>query len=790
MKTTSWLRWLRYSFLLFALLAAALCAVHLPKLSFDNDILALFPGGGKKPGVATAETLIAGRVSQKVFFLISADDPEALRQRLPAMAEALQGDGAFSAVHLRFDAQQWMQLQQHYQAATPWLLQPAQREWLQQTDTETLIRRTLRDLLTSPGVAIADRLQQDPFATLAGYLEPLRPAVTGLQVDEQGYVTLDHEGRRYAFFYAELAGSPYSVALQQQAKAGLSAAKQQLADLGPVEWLDAGVLFYTIAGTEQARGEISTVGLGSLLGILLIFWWVFRSLRLLLLAFLPIAAGIVLALAVCQWLFGSVHVISLIFGASLTGIAIDYALHFFTRRHAMGAQWRPAVCMSHLLPALTLGLLSSVLAYMGFIFSGFPGFTQVAIFSAVGLITAYWMVVGLYPWLLRQPPRQQLPVSLVRVVSQYRVWLTTHLQRLVRWPWMLALTIFLAAGLWQIQPLDDVRAMQIPDSELRAREQRFQAVMGQQTALQYLLVNGGSSEQLLQSLEALQPALDQLTAEGVLARYQMVSDWLPSQQRQQSNYAFWQKTFMDSGALTRVLDSLGVVPATAEQLQQHYGSAAGGLNPEATLPLLQQMPDAPLFFEEDGRWFGVVLLQGLTDTGPLAALASTWPMVEWVDIVGQTNQLLQEYRHGTIGLLVMAYLVIGALFSLRYGLRGALAILLPPLLSTLLTLAFCGWLGLPVSVFNMMALLLVLGIGIDAALFMRESGGKHYYTLLAIGISTLTTLLSFGLLSLSATAAIHSFGVTILFGITFCFILSPLAAFARITHAGDSLPAE
>jgi predicted exporter len=90
--------------------------------------------------------------------------------------------------------------------------------------------------------------------------------------------------------------------------------------------------------------------------------------------------------------------------------------------------------------------------------------------------------------------------------------------------------------------------------------------------------------------------------------------------------------------------------------------------------------------------------------------------------------------------------------------------------------------GQAISVFNLMALLLVLGIGIDAALFMRESRGRNYDTLLAIGLSTLTTVLSFGLLSLSATAAIHSFGVTILLGIGFCFILSPLAAY---TVAGE-----
>jgi predicted exporter len=176
-----------------------------------------------------------------------------------------------------------------------------------------------------------------------------------------------------------------------------------------------------------------------------------------------------------------------------------------------------------------------------------------------------------------------------------------------------------------------------------------------------------------------------------------------------------------------------------------------------------------------------VLLQGLSDPSALASLARTDEGLEWVDAVAQTNQLLRDYRLGTALLLVLAYVVLGVLFSWRYSWRGALAIVSPPLLATAVCLALLGWLGQSVSVFNLMALMLVLGIGIDAALFMRESADRSYDTLLAIGLSTLTTLLAFGLLSLSATAAIQSFGQTILLGIIFCFILSPLAA---VTDAG------
>ena len=68
----------------------------------------------------------------------------------------------------------------------------------------------------------------------------------------------------------------------------------------------------------------------------------------------------------------------------------------------------------------------------------------------------------------------------------------------------------------------------------------------------------------------------------------------------------------------------------------------------------------------------------------------------------------------------------------------------------------------------------MLGIGVDYALFFRETGAENPATLLAIALSSLTTLLAFGLLALSATTAIHAFGLTILVGILVAFLLSPM----------------
>ncbi|MCG6450903.1 hypothetical protein K6U33_08595, partial [Vibrio parahaemolyticus] len=101
-------------------------------------------------------------------------------------------------------------------------------------------------------------------------------------------------------------------------------------------------------------------------------------------------------------------------------------------------------------------------------------------------------------------------------------------------------------------------------------------------------------------------------------------------------------------------------------------------------------------------------------------------------------------------------------------------ILFPCVIACMVGLAVTVMTGSALNLFNLLALVLVIGIGIDYTLFFAEQARSHS-TLLAITLSATTTLLSFGLLALSQTHAIHSFGVTTLSGIFVAWLLSPLA---------------
>ncbi len=106
-------------------------------------------------------------------------------------------------------------------------------------------------------------------------------------------------------------------------------------------------------------------------------------------------------------------------------------------------------------------------------------------------------------------------------------------------------------------------------------------------------------------------------------------------------------------------------------------------------------------------------------------------------------------------------------------LKGALRLTLPNLLSILCALGVNGWAGYPLTLFTLLALFLVLGIGIDYVLLFRHAALASEETMFAITLCLATTILTLGILTFSNTQVIASFGLTLSTGILVTYLLSP-----------------
>jgi predicted exporter len=150
--------------------------------------------------------------------------------------------------------------------------------------------------------------------------------------------------------------------------------------------------------------------------------------------------------------------------------------------------------------------------------------------------------------------------------------------------------------------------------------------------------------------------------------------------------------------------------------------------------------------------------------------------IRFLDPAGDFSDRLGAYRYRAMWLIGLSALLMVLPLAWRYGLKGGLVVLLPPVAALLLTPALIALSGEPISFFHMMGLILVLAIGVDYATFCAETDRAHRpVTMLAVLLDMITTLLSFGVLAFSSVFAVHAFGLSMLLGILIAFLLAPLA---------------
>ena len=138
--------------------------------------------------------------------------------------------------------------------------------------------------------------------------------------------------------------------------------------------------------------------------------------------------------------------------------------------------------------------------------------------------------------------------------------------------------------------------------------------------------------------------------------------------------------------------------------------------------------------------------------------------VTFVDVTGDANNFLAQYRFIFTGIFILSVVCSFTVSLFHYGLRSW-RIVVPALAGVLCSVSLTSWFGMPFTVFSAMALILLYAIGMIIALL--------YYTneeneALSFSLTTFTFLaisFSFCFIGLSSTPAIKSLGLSTALGV-------------------------
>lgn len=756
MHFSNWQNKLSAVWLLLLLLVggALLTAWVKQEIHIQTNIFALLPEIKQDQALAQTQEHVSQQLNNQVFVVVDAKDQAQLEQASERLAEQVQHSGLWQPLKPQLDPEQFGKTLYQHQAG---LLAPQDQAYLEQQDYAALSEQSLMQMMT-PGMPVtAEQLQRDPLMLFPRFAMRLATQNSQSNVEMQhGFATLQDEQGLSRLFVLELSQSPYQIDYQEQTQAWLQQTQHSLEALGvQVHW--TGTLIFASDGTQSAKNEISTIGVGSGLGVLLLVWFGFRSFRPMLTEFIAVSSGSMLAFAVTHWMFGEIHLMTLVFGASLIGVCVDFSFYFMALQ-SQHRQINGFVVLKPVLPSLLMGLITTLLAYLFLSFTPFPGFKQIAVFSMVGLTSAWITSILLLPRLA--PLNAEPAIRRLSFVGNLRD--RVQSQPRIRHALVLGIVLIGGVSVFFLKANDDVRNLQSMDQTLKQQDEYVRTRFSQQQSSDYFVVQGTTPDQMAQAEQQLIEKLTGLQDQGALQNFQALGLSIPSLQQQTQNIQLLQT--IPAEALHHYADALQLDRADVLAWQAKLA--------QQTPLRLQDFAQHPLAFLQVSPTQRLVLLQGVSNIAALQALQND--TLHLVRPVQDLSDLFQDHRVQAQYLLFYAWVSLIVGIGLVYGLSSILPLVLPVSLALLSTFAIQAWLGVEINLFSLMAVFLVMGIGVDYAIFYRHGHDHPQVVGMALFLCMMSTLLGFGLLALSQTYAIFSFGLTVLFGVIFSFIYATL----------------
>lgn len=769
---------LRTGLAIMWLAAVAIAAAYfgsrlLNGLPLQSDILALLPPLERDQALGEVQKRVEATLARRVVLLVSHRDAVKAKRAALLLARGLQRSNLVRSMAVELDPKSQKRIASAYFPFRTGLLSKADRTALLAHQGRQVVDRAEASFFTPGAIANAKLVKLDPFLLFPRFLLGLPGPQSRLEVRDGVLSTKDH-GITYVLLSFEVNGDPYSAAFQStfgsMFRTSFDATKRVVPGIGLIR---AGAIFYASEGTTVSMNESSRIGLLSTLGTILLIYFVFRRLRPLVLSLVAILVGLLWAFVGTLLAFGSIHVIALIFGASLIGISVDYCLQYFCEYFDSGAR-TPRERLRRVLSGVLLGLGTTIIGYVTLFLAPFPGLKQIALFSVAGLLGAVTTILLWYPILDKVDIGPIRPAMLRLGALHWSLWQSSR-ARIVR----IAIVLFCLAaavvGFAALKVDDDVRHMQSLSPPLRQEEAEMQRLTGAGVSTSFLIVRGSNEQQLLETEEGLDRSLSALEREGEISQFQSLAQYVPSVAMQRSDRALVQQELVRP-YLTSYLMDIGFNEPPEYSAPQEFLTPSA-LPAEGPLTALRALDVGG-----EGQAAHVVLLSGVAQPNRVAgALKRQGPAVTFVNLTSDWSALFGIYRYYALALLIVSAVLMYPALAWRYGFLAGIRVMFPAIAATGLAPLVAALADVRFTFFNAMALILVLSIGVDYSVFCRETFGERKpVTSLAIALAAASTILGFGLLALSSVFAVHAFGITILIGILLSFLLAPLA--------GDATP--
>lgn len=539
----------------------------------------------------------------------------------------------------------------------------------------------------------------------------------------------------------------------------------------------------SVSNIKQIKSDSIFTTLSAIVVIFIGLFLYFKSIKTILLIFLPVVFGAGFSLALVYLIRDEISAIALGAGSIVFGIALDYSLHFFTHlKHERSIQ----KVISDLTIPLTLGCTTTVGAFLCLHFMQSEALQDMGLFAALSLLGAAFCCMIILPPLVKSFEKKD------SVIHE-----TVFMDKITTYPFhksklllvlILVLTIVFSFSYNKVSFETDMTKLSYFSPELKVAENNLDKITNYKLKSVFLISTGNTLEEALKTNATTLPVVRSLVDKHLIKKYSNVGEFLLTDSIKKEKIEQWKTfwTIVKVKSLERKLYNYGdqfnfkkeafnntlslltkeFKPENDSSLkelkklflQEYINETEKGISVITILKVEQE--DKNFVYQAFENFNHVFIL----DRGSMASM--------FAKIVSEDFNLI---------LILCSVLVFGFLF-LSYG-RIELAVLafLPMLISWVWILGIMGLTGLKFNIVNIIICTFIFGLGDDYSIFTLDGLEQQYKygkNVLSsyrnsIFLSAFTTIVGIGVLIFAEHPALKSIALVTIIGIS-CIVFVSL----------------
>lgn len=758
------------------IMAMIACIAVVATSHYSTDMSAFLPKDPDARQRLLIDQIREGALSRMVLMGIDGGTPEARADASRALAAKLRASGDFLGVVNGDDAsrERDQELLLHYR----YLLSPAvTAERFSTEGLHAAISETVAELSGSAGLILKNLLPRDPTGELVRTLD----AISGANMPSSNDGAWASPDGKRALLITMTIASGTDTDAQERTLADIQKAFDANNHDGELRLRMSGTPVFSVQARSTIKSEVerlSVVGGVAIFALLLVMY---RSIRNVLIGLVPVLSGILVAIATVGLGFETIHAITIGFGTTLIGESIDYSIYYLVQAHDPVA-WR-----RNYWPTIRLGVATSICGFVVLLFSSFPGLAQLGAYSVAGLVAAAAVTRFVLPTL----PAAPVPMGRIEWLGE-RMGRLSAVARRLRWPVAavaLAALFIVVQGRSQLWS-QGLSGLNPAPMDLQKLDADLRKDAGAPDLQHMVIVSAHTQDEALRAAEQIEQRLQPLLASGQILSIETPTRFLPSMATQQARRNALPDESELRAHLSGALKGLPLQASRLEPFVQDVKQARSA--PLLTGDVLRGSSFAfavqSLLLQREGGWSVLMPLRLPEGAGAAQALAAKaeaskhlvapGPGIDvfYLDLDEQATSMFGEYLHQALVLSLIGGFCIVALlaWSLRNPMQ-VLRVVLPLAGAVVLVMAGHVLGGVRMTLLHLVGLLLIVAVGSNYALFFNQrignetgqsgassSGGLSRSAALAsLAMANVSTMIGFGVLSLSEVPVLYAIGTTV-----------------------------